>query len=48
MKSNIKSLLNSILLVGFLALGLAACATVDGVGKDVETAGEAVQDAAND
>lgn len=47
MKTNIKSFLNSILLVGILALGLAACATVEGVGKDVETVGEGVQDAAN-
>ena len=34
-----------------LALGfvgtLAACNTIDGVGKDVETAGEEIQDAAD-
>ncbi len=27
---------------------LSACATIEGIGKDVEKAGEAVQDAAND
>ncbi len=29
-------------------LTLSACATVDGVGQDVQTAGQAVSDAAND
>ncbi|WP_404828132.1 entericidin A/B family lipoprotein [Fluctibacter corallii] len=32
------------LLAGF---SLAGCATVEGIGKDVESAGEAVQDAAD-
>jgi entericidin B len=48
MKNNLKSLLNSLLLVGILALGLSACATIEGAGKDIESAGEVVQDAAND
>lgn len=29
-------------------LGVAACNTVEGAGEDVESAGEAVQDTAND
>jgi len=39
------------ILLAFLMLGssmaLAACNTVEGAGKDVESAGEAVQDAAD-
>lgn len=40
--------------LGFLAIlgwtvgGLAACNTVEGAGKDVEAAGEEIQDAADD
>ncbi|WP_082769010.1 entericidin A/B family lipoprotein [Paraglaciecola hydrolytica] len=30
-----------------LLIGLASCATIEGAGKDIESAGEAVQDAAN-
>ncbi|MDU8944640.1 entericidin A/B family lipoprotein [Ovoidimarina sediminis] len=30
------------------ALGLSACATVEGIGKDVESGGEAIQDASNE
>ncbi|WP_422121167.1 entericidin A/B family lipoprotein [Neptunicella marina] len=30
-----------------LLLGLAGCATIEGAGKDIESAGEAVQDAAD-
>ncbi|MFQ3217959.1 MAG: putative small secreted protein [Paraglaciecola sp.] len=48
MKTNVKSLLSSLLLVSMLALGLSACATVEGVGKDLESAGEAVQKAVKD
>ncbi|MFT6896462.1 MAG: putative small secreted protein [Paraglaciecola sp.] len=48
MKKNVKSLLSSLLLVGMFTLGLSACATVEGVGKDLESAGEAVQDAVKD
>jgi predicted small secreted protein len=32
----------------FALLGLAACETVQGVGRDLETAGEAIQDEAQD
>lgn len=28
-------------------LGLAACSTVDGMGKDIQAGGEAISDAAN-
>lgn len=35
----------SLVLAGMLALG--ACNTMEGAGKDVEAAGEAVQDAAD-
>ena len=30
-----------------VVIGLAACETVEGVGEDVENAGEVIQDAAN-
>lgn len=30
-----------------LLVGLAGCATIEGAGKDIESAGEAVQDAAD-
>lgn len=36
--------LASALLISTCALGLAACNTVQGVGKDVQSAGEAVED----
>ncbi len=36
--------LTALIAIGF---GLAACETVDGAGRDIEHAGEAVQDAAN-
>lgn len=29
-------------------LGLSACATVEGIGKDVESGGEALQDVSNE
>ncbi len=39
-----KNIRNSILLaLAFLSLGLSACETVDGAGRDIENAGEAVQ-----
>tara|TARA_R110000787_G_scaffold82077_2_gene177712 strand:- start:153 stop:302 length:150 start_codon:yes stop_codon:yes gene_type:complete len=41
--ANIKSLLTVLL----LTTALVACATIEGAGKDIESAGEAVQDAAN-
>lgn len=37
----------SVLMLLILSASLAGCATVDGMGQDVESAGEAVQDAAN-
>jgi predicted small secreted protein len=41
--SNFKSILTVLL----LSCALGACATIEGAGKDIESAGEAVQDAAN-
>ena len=41
-----KKLFSVVLLVSF-ALSLSACNTMAGIGKDVEKAGEAVQDAAD-
>lgn len=39
-----KEIRNSILIaLTFLSLGLSACETVDGAGRDIENAGEAVQ-----
>lgn len=38
-----------IVIISFtLAICLSGCATIEGAGKDIESAGEAVQDAAND
>ncbi|RWU12349.1 entericidin A/B family lipoprotein [Pseudidiomarina gelatinasegens] len=31
-----------------VALGLSSCATIDGIGKDLESAGEAIQKGAQD
>jgi predicted small secreted protein len=42
-----KKLVSILLLVSF-ALSLSACNTIEGVGKDVQKAGEAVEDAAKD
>lgn len=36
------------LLVGVAILGLSACETMEGAGQDLEKAGEAIQDEAND
>lgn len=33
--------------LGLLAFILAACHTVEGAGKDIQSTGEAIQDAAN-
>jgi len=41
--ANIKSMLAILL----LSSALGACATIEGAGKDIEKAGEAVQDAAD-
>ncbi|MEH6712809.1 MAG: entericidin A/B family lipoprotein [Paraglaciecola polaris] len=46
--STLKTLINSAALVAILVLGLTSCATIDGAGHDIESAGEAVQDAANE
>lgn len=37
-----------IIFLSIILSALAACATIEGIGKDVEKAGEVVQDAAND
>jgi entericidin B len=37
----------SLLLLSVFLISLSGCATMEGVGKDVESAGEAVQDAAD-
>ncbi len=44
MPSKIRHLL--FLGLAFISLGLAACGTMDGAGRDIEHAGESVQDAA--
>ncbi|ASP47769.1 entericidin A/B family lipoprotein [Cognaticolwellia beringensis] len=41
--ANIKSIITVLL----LSIALGACATIEGAGKDIESAGEAVQDAAD-
>lgn len=45
MPTNIKTLMLSSLIV--LSLGLSACETVEGAGRDIEDAGESVQRSAN-
>tara|TARA_R110000868_G_scaffold201174_8_gene448757 strand:- start:1501 stop:1644 length:144 start_codon:yes stop_codon:yes gene_type:complete len=47
MKFSIFNLLKTLALGTVLLIGLAGCATIEGAGKDIESAGEAVQDAAN-
>lgn len=39
--------LSLIILSGFVLTSVTACNTVDGAGRDIEHAGEAVQDAAD-
>lgn len=39
--------IKAILTVLLLSSALGACATIEGAGKDIESAGEAVQDAAD-
>jgi len=39
--------IKSILTILLLSSALGACATMEGAGKDIESAGEAVQDAAD-
>lgn len=36
------------MLAALLSISVVACATVEGAGKDIESAGEAIQDAADD
>lgn len=38
----------NILVLAAASVSLAACGTIQGAGQDIETAGEAVQDAAHD
>lgn len=44
MQFNIRFL--TLISLAILGLGLAACETMEGAGRDIEHAGEAVQDAA--
>ncbi|MGB4107359.1 MAG: entericidin A/B family lipoprotein [Alphaproteobacteria bacterium] len=37
----------TLLSLAVIGLGLSACETVNGAGRDIENAGEAVQDSAN-
>ena len=37
----------SLLAISVAVIGLSACETVDGAGRDIENAGESIQDAAN-
>ena len=46
MKKTIVPVVTALLTV--LTLGLSACNTVEGVGKDVKSTGHAIQDSAND
>jgi predicted small secreted protein len=46
--NSLKMFTSSIILVGILVVGLTSCSTINGAGEDIESAGEAVQDAAND
>ncbi|MBU0800081.1 MAG: entericidin A/B family lipoprotein [Alphaproteobacteria bacterium] len=39
--------LGMLVLLGVVGMGLSACNTVEGAGRDIENTGEAVQDAAN-
>ncbi len=47
---NVKQGLRHLIAAGVLAagLGLAGCNTVEGAGEDIEDAGDAIDDAAND
>jgi predicted small secreted protein len=47
MKFSTLNLLKTLVLAALLLIALAGCATIEGAGKDIESAGEAVQDAAN-
>lgn len=41
-----KTRLKLLMSLTFISLGLSACGTLDGAGRDLEHAGESVQDAA--
>jgi predicted small secreted protein len=45
MLKNMRTL--TILSIAFAGIGLSACETVGGAGRDIENAGEVVQDAAD-
>ena len=45
MKKNTKFL--ALIFIAVLGFNLNACNTIDGAGKDIENAGEAVQDSSN-
>ncbi|MBC3767437.1 entericidin A/B family lipoprotein [Neptunicella marina] len=45
--SKMMSVISTSVMLLTLLLGLAGCATIEGAGKDIESAGEAVQDAAD-
>ncbi len=42
-----KTKLLTVLTLAIASIGMSACETLDGAGRDIEHAGEAVQDAAN-
>ena len=44
---NAMKTIKSFLLLVVLGAALSGCATIEGAGKDIESAGEAVQDAAD-
>lgn len=46
--NNIKRILALGFLIASLAGGLTACNTIEGAGKDIEKAGEEIQEEAND
>ena len=46
--NNVKRILSLGFLMAALAGSLTACNTVEGAGKDIEKAGEEIQDEAND
>ena len=46
--STLSSKIKSTFILLVLVATFGACATIEGAGKDIESAGDAVQDAAND
>jgi predicted small secreted protein len=46
--NNLKRLLSLGFLIAALAGSLSACNTIEGAGKDIEEAGEEIQEEAND